>query len=1066
MNKKIISFLLSINFVFTCFMQASYASVAQKGFLDCHEHWAEDEINVLVESGIVNGRGGNRFCPDSNITRAEFLSLIVKTINLDKKAYNSAFSDVNAGDWYAEIVQAAYDSGLINVGMVYDGAFRGEQLITREEMASLIIAGYQFKTGKEVQIAEINRFEDVHQISDWAVDDVKKAVFLGIVTGVTNDELRPGENATRAQAAVMVFRLISLSSNNLLNGSFDEKDASWTYAYRTSATTKTYKNAEGTVGLSYDDGYYNPGCIFYDVKYSGKWYVNALQWNCVLGNDDGGNVIEEGKTYRLSFWAKLEGIDSFTVNQIAMRNVSNRDNIYCEVQSANISGDSWRYYQIYMTATQSAGTVRLDFWAGGDEKNNFKLYMDDFCLEEADRKHIPVGIEYEEQLAKYVDVSTGGTYLEGEEVNLFAAVRQGYDYLFDTWVDAYGNEIEQNSLFTVTAEGNKNMTATFQPYVVRGKGFDVAASEGDIPEVDLKDISINNGTALISGSVSIPEGYTVLDCGSLAYEGAYAGKFNVFTDAVSVIGADTVSKTGEFNVVVENISAHSKLILRSYLICTDAEQRRHVFYSDKMVVPPQESYEKKDYNLLYNHELLVTFSKDNVFSSEHFESYISELTASDVDAVTCCPGIWRTQVWNSEVDPSISMPAHPNVTSSNNEYNRAKSYILSGGDVVAETLNACHEYGIDFIGSFRMNDYHYTDDKGWPTHNYFWQEHPEYWFYDSGVNLWKRLFNYMIPEVRDFYYRLIEEFVSLYDVDGIELDFHRSMMYFYPEEAEQGLEVMTELVGKVRDMLDKVGKERGKYLQLSVKVPSTLEECYEKGLDVVTWDRLGYVDIVNLSNGDYNSTLFDVEGFKESLKNSRLHVEMTWLTAQSGNSRRYTTIEGYYGTAHNLLARGADGLSVWNIGWLMTSKQPVINALRGITDLQHLNKMEKHYVIPNKLGIFPATTEKEFDFYVPDDTGSGIYKSSVFRVEMEKDCTEETIEVCINGVKLEQTVRDDSILFTKVMENDTGYANPNMVKFYDVPLDILKQGNNKFHIKVVSQDKAGQILSAELALYH
>ena len=54
---------------------------------------------------------------------------------------------------------------------------------------------------------ELN-FDDVAEISDYAKDSVKQLVKKGIISGVGNNLYSPKSNATRAQAAQMIYKVI------------------------------------------------------------------------------------------------------------------------------------------------------------------------------------------------------------------------------------------------------------------------------------------------------------------------------------------------------------------------------------------------------------------------------------------------------------------------------------------------------------------------------------------------------------------------------------------------------------------------------------------------------------------------------------------------------------------------------------------------------------------------------------------------------------------------------------------------------------------------------------------
>ena len=1072
MTKKITSLLLSLCLTFTGCINVAFAAVAQKGFYDCHGHWAEHEIYMLLENGIVKGNGGIFFYPDNKITRSEFLAMMSRAVNLKEIPYGNTFGDVTADLWYSGILQAAYEAEMINPALIADGSFHGDMPILREEMASVLASGYRYFTGLEIEVKDINHFSDLHMVDDSYLSDVKKSVQTGLMAGVTLNEFQPKGAVTRAQAVTAIFRLLNHTPDNILpDGDFHKQDTDWKFQIRNGAAPNGGYNPQAVGDVIFSDGYNEPGCIRLDVQNSGYKCLDALRWNYNFKTDTEGYTIEKGKTYILTFYAKLEGINSFDIKKLRLQDWDNNDLRYTPDTPITISGDEWKYYQMIMNPSDNASNVRLQFQAGGDAVQNFILYMDDFCLKEASsNKKILVSATVDEAFGEITDVSGGGTYDEGEMVTLSAGVKPGYDYLFDTWIDSYENSANQNSVMTVTSQGASNYYAKFKPYKVKGNSY-IINTVSEKPQAIVQSAVAKGDTATIEGAVSLPKEYTLSECGVVVVEGAYCEKLNVFTEGAEILKPEAVSEDGQFAVSLNGINEDTKLLLRAYAIYKDTNGIMHIVYSDKSSVLPQNTAEKKEYKLIYNHELLILFDgpfKNITQGYEHHESFIKEIENTDVDAVTVCPQLWRTYAWDSEVDTSHRQPIHPDVKSVYGAHEAARNYILSGGDPVGNTLSACREYGKDFIASFRMNDYHYTNDKTWSTHNLFWREHPEYWLYDSDSDYWQRLHNYMIPEVREFYFDIIEEFVNKYDIDGLELDFMRSMMYFYPEEAvEQGTPVMTDFVGRVRDLLDRAGNERGKYIPLIVKLPETVSKAVNNGFDAAEMDRLGYIDAVHLSFGDFASTEIEVEQYKNILKNSQLFAEITWITYQRMPARKYTTVETYNAIAYNLLSRGVDTLTVFNTGYFGDPyKKHIINSLQGIAETEALKKRQKQYIMGRNLGTFPAKTEKEYTLIIPDDTSSGIFSSALFRVEMEKDCTSETIDVYINDVKLTETERDDPELFQISKPNDTGYPNIKQVKFYNVPLSVLKPGENKFFVKVVSDDTSGQIFSTELALYH
>ena len=177
----------------------------QGRFTDTAGHWAEADIADMAARGIVTGVTATTFEPDRNITRAEFATLIVKALKLNSNT-PAGFSDVGNGEWHYPYVNAAANAGLI---AGYDGQFRPDDPITREEMAVIIARTYSF-LGHTPQSGSAERFSDRDDISDWAYPSVDTATSAGLIAGMTVDTFVPQENATRAQAASILKRLLDI----------------------------------------------------------------------------------------------------------------------------------------------------------------------------------------------------------------------------------------------------------------------------------------------------------------------------------------------------------------------------------------------------------------------------------------------------------------------------------------------------------------------------------------------------------------------------------------------------------------------------------------------------------------------------------------------------------------------------------------------------------------------------------------------------------------------------------------------------------------------------------------
>jgi hypothetical protein len=187
----------------------SYYTVLEynKTFVDLAGHWAEQAVNQLAAKGIVTGVDERHYEPNRAITRAEFVTLIMRAIEqTGKSSANAAnpFSDVKEGQYYTGPIAAAEELGIVTG---YDGKFRPSDRITREEaVVSLVRAAKYFSTTKQQQGEP--SFADAGKISSWATAAVKEAWSAGLIQG-DGKAFKPQNPVTRAEVAVMIQRLLA-----------------------------------------------------------------------------------------------------------------------------------------------------------------------------------------------------------------------------------------------------------------------------------------------------------------------------------------------------------------------------------------------------------------------------------------------------------------------------------------------------------------------------------------------------------------------------------------------------------------------------------------------------------------------------------------------------------------------------------------------------------------------------------------------------------------------------------------------------------------------------------------
>ena len=168
-------------------------------------HWASTHITRLTYEGAITGYPDGTFKPSSNITRAEFVAVVVRALFPKDIPANAP-----AGQhWATNIMKKAYDSSLLETGEFAQVTW-GDP-INRQEMAKIMARGAQFVL-KEAQEDKTSTFTS--KITDYNATPeayrpyVAQVYAKGIVTGYPDGSFGGSKQATRAEAATMVVRLI------------------------------------------------------------------------------------------------------------------------------------------------------------------------------------------------------------------------------------------------------------------------------------------------------------------------------------------------------------------------------------------------------------------------------------------------------------------------------------------------------------------------------------------------------------------------------------------------------------------------------------------------------------------------------------------------------------------------------------------------------------------------------------------------------------------------------------------------------------------------------------------
>ena len=187
--------------------QATPAPQATSSFRDVpSSHWSYSYVTELASKNVIGGYDDGTFKPNNNVTREEFVKMIIgaaSMLSLDKECN---FGDVPKGAWYYDYVASAYAAGIVSG--VDDETFGIGTNITRQDVA-VIAARILKHLGGDTTVTAQTTLTDFDAISDYAQDSVKLLNSKGIINGFDDGSFMPHNALTRAEAATIISKLIN-----------------------------------------------------------------------------------------------------------------------------------------------------------------------------------------------------------------------------------------------------------------------------------------------------------------------------------------------------------------------------------------------------------------------------------------------------------------------------------------------------------------------------------------------------------------------------------------------------------------------------------------------------------------------------------------------------------------------------------------------------------------------------------------------------------------------------------------------------------------------------------------
>ena len=160
-------------------------------------------MKYLYENNIMNGTSRTEFSPNAELTRGMVVTILYRMEAEPSTSGAKPLSDVKTGLYYSKAVDWAAEKNIVNG--FSDGTFKPEQLVTREQLATIIS---RYAVSKAIAVYEAaNALASTDVVSAWARSNVAWAAAEGILTKTQTTNTT--KNATRAEVATAIYTYLT-----------------------------------------------------------------------------------------------------------------------------------------------------------------------------------------------------------------------------------------------------------------------------------------------------------------------------------------------------------------------------------------------------------------------------------------------------------------------------------------------------------------------------------------------------------------------------------------------------------------------------------------------------------------------------------------------------------------------------------------------------------------------------------------------------------------------------------------------------------------------------------------
>ncbi|ABR49400.1 NLP/P60 protein [Alkaliphilus metalliredigens QYMF] len=268
MRKTILSIFLTIMFVSMSSINGFALEQENLRFSDIPESaWFASYVSKLIDRGSISGYEDGTFRPDRIITKAEFITLVLNTLSNKQEVAID-------GNWAMNYITEAESLGIVDKGEFKNADLN--QVLSRFEATKILMSAIDEAYPQDIN-QYIGRIKDYDTIPKIYAEYVLKAYEKGLISGYPDGEFKGNEVLTRAEASIMVIKMIDKEERSTLREVI--KDSNETISIQEVQEEEKRKNIISTAlkftGVPYQwggtspSGFDSSGFIWYVFRENG-----------------------------------------------------------------------------------------------------------------------------------------------------------------------------------------------------------------------------------------------------------------------------------------------------------------------------------------------------------------------------------------------------------------------------------------------------------------------------------------------------------------------------------------------------------------------------------------------------------------------------------------------------------------------------------------------------------------------------------------------------------------------------------------------------------------------------